>query len=119
MKVFKKTLLEANKAINAFNNKTGGFLGGITGTVDRMRPQKMIGPLRPGERRQRVPGVGFFDAVREAHKATGNEMSIGGYSAKKIAGSYIAASAAGRIATGGGIYKDKDGNTDVIGIPLI
>ena len=36
-----------------------------------------------------------------------------------IAGSYIAASAATRIATGGGIYRDGQGNNDIIGIPGI
>lgn len=36
-----------------------------------------------------------------------------------IAGSYIAASAATRIATGGGLYRDGNGNNDIIGIPGI
>ena len=36
-----------------------------------------------------------------------------------VAGSYMGVSAAGRIATGGGIYKDSDGNTDLIGVPFI
>ena len=36
-----------------------------------------------------------------------------------IAGAYMGVSAAGRIATGGGLYKDSDGNTDIIGVPFI
>lgn len=36
-----------------------------------------------------------------------------------IAGSYIAASGAARIATGGGVYRDGQGNNDIIGIPGI
>lgn len=37
----------------------------------------------------------------------------------KMAGTFVGASAAGRIATGGGVMKDKNGNTNVIGIPFI
>lgn len=37
----------------------------------------------------------------------------------KIAGSYIGVSAAARVATGGGLYKDKNGNTNVAGVPFI
>ena len=37
----------------------------------------------------------------------------------KIAKGYMAASAAARVATGGGLYKDNQGNTNVVGIPFI
>jgi len=37
----------------------------------------------------------------------------------RIAGSYMGLSAGYRLASGGGLYKDKDGNVDVIGMPLI
>lgn len=37
----------------------------------------------------------------------------------RIAGSYIAASGAARIATGGGITRDRNGNNNIIGIPGI
>lgn len=36
-----------------------------------------------------------------------------------IAGSYVGVSAVGRLATGGGVYKDGSGNTDLIGVPLV
>lgn len=62
---------------------------------------------------------GFFDHVKLAHM----DMKTGEYSAKKIAGSaaatYVTGASAFRLASGGGIYKDKDGNTDIIGIPGI
>lgn len=32
---------------------------------------------------------------------------------------YVGGSSAYRLASGGGIYKDADGNTDLIGIPFI
>lgn len=37
----------------------------------------------------------------------------------RIAGSYIAASSAARIATGGGVTRDRNGNNNIIGIPGI
>ena len=41
------------------------------------------------------------------------------WDARKIFGGMLGVSAAGRIASGGGIYKDSNGNTDIIGIPFI
>lgn len=43
----------------------------------------------------------------------------GSLNMKNIAGSYLTVSAAGRFATGGGIYRNKDGQTDFMGIPLL
>ena len=37
----------------------------------------------------------------------------------RVAGGFVAASAAARVATGGGIYKDRYGNTNLIGVPFI
>ena len=37
----------------------------------------------------------------------------------KIAGSYIGASAAMRVASGGGVTKDGNGNANLIGIPFV
>lgn len=37
----------------------------------------------------------------------------------KIAGSYLGASAVTRVATGGGIYKDAQGNTNLMGVPFL
>lgn len=37
----------------------------------------------------------------------------------KIAGAYIGVSAGARIASGGGLYKDRNGNTNLMGLPII
>lgn len=37
----------------------------------------------------------------------------------KIAGGYFAASAGARVVSGGGLYKDNQGNTNLIGVPLV
>lgn len=49
----------------------------------------------------------------------GVRSAANGWDGGKIAGSYIGASVAGRIATGGGIYKDGNGNTNLIGVPFV
>jgi hypothetical protein len=37
----------------------------------------------------------------------------------RVAGTFIGASAAARVATGGGLYKDRNGSTNIIGLPFI
>ena len=37
----------------------------------------------------------------------------------KIAGSYIGLSAGARVLSGGGLYKDRNGNENLIGVPFI
>ena len=46
----------------------------------------------------------------------GEEWRLSG---RRVAAGFVGASAFGRLASGGGIYKDADGNTDIIGIPFI
>lgn len=56
----------------------------------------------------------WYDMVM--NKGKEDEWRLSG---AKVAGAFVGASALGRLATGGGIYKDADGNTDIIGIPFI
>lgn len=37
----------------------------------------------------------------------------------RVAGTFVGASAAARLATGGGLYKDRNGSTNIIGLPFI
>ena len=37
----------------------------------------------------------------------------------RVAGTFVGASAAARLATGGGLYKDRNGGTNIIGLPFI
>lgn len=50
------------------------------------------------------------------NKGTTDEWRLSG---AKVAGAGIGLSGAGRLLSGGGVYKDADGNTDIIGIPFI
>ena len=103
--------LEANKAISgAFDFLTSGAKA-----VRNAAKQEFVNPVTGATEKMFTK----TEALKEGFKARSDEMSIGGYSAKKLAGSYIAASGTARIATGGGVYKDGSGNTDIIGIPFI
>ena len=57
-------------------------------------------------------------------KAISNAYHVGEGEARKlnykaIAGTYIGAAAAGRVITGGGLYRNSSGNADVAGVPFI
>jgi hypothetical protein len=49
----------------------------------------------------------------------GLRSSANGWDAGKIAGSYLGVATAGRVLGGGGIYKDGNGNTNLVGIPFV
>lgn len=51
----------------------------------------------------------------DAGKVTGRHY----YDARKVFGGLIGASAGARLLSGGGVYKDGNGNTDLIGIPFV
>jgi hypothetical protein len=60
----------------------------------------------------------FKESAKQLFKRDNGEYNFGAIAGSLLTG-YMGASAVGRIATGGGIYKDADGNTDLIGIPFI
>lgn len=111
-----KTILRSNEKISG---SLGGVFDGVTGSINNIfRRPRLQGPM-PADSTEKLR-MGIFDGIKEAHRGDPKAWdTIGGYSGRKIAGSYMGVSAAARIATGGGLYKDKDGNTDVIGVPLI
>lgn len=75
----------------------GDFLGG--GTRETIKNMKN--------------GDSFGKALKNAHTKDGK------IDMKRVAGTYVAASATGRIVSGGGLTKDKNGNNNIIGIPFI
>lgn len=60
---------------------------------------------------------GFGQIISEAAKDTWTKD--GSLQMGKIAGSYIGAASAYRVLSGGGIYRDANGNADLIGIPFV
>ena len=98
-----ETLLHSNKAINPTMSK---FTGGI----------EAVGRIVHGE------GVGealTTTFAKELGKDKEGKLIAKQWDVGKIAGSFFGVSAAARIATGGGLYKDKDGNPNIIGVPFV
>lgn len=54
-------------------------------------------------------------AIKQGHKKADGK----GYDMGKIAGTTFSLGVAGRIASGGGLYKDKYGNTNLPGVPFV
>lgn len=83
----------------SFGQKTGDFLGGgVRDTFNNMNKKDMK----------------FGEALKTAHRTPDGKLNM-----KRVAGTYVTASAVGRVASGGGITKDKNGNSNLIGIPFI
>lgn len=90
----------ANKTFAA---QTGDFFGG--GIRDTVKGYKNNG----GD---------LWGAFKKAHTkldANGKEV----IDLKRAAGTYMTASIGARIVTGGGLYKDRNGNTNLPGIPFL
>lgn len=96
-----------SKAINSIDNAMdAGSVFGKDGMI-----HKVFGTNEDAEKWWRI-GVKETD---DAGKVTGRHY----YDARKVFGGLIGASAGARLLSGGGIYKDRDGNTDLIGIPFV
>ena len=96
-----------SKAINSIDKAMdAGSVFGKDGMIHRV-----FGTDEDAEKWWRV-GVKETD---DAGKVTGRHY----YDARKVFGGLIGASAGARLLSGGGIYKDRDGNTDLIGIPFV
>lgn len=86
-------VLNSNTAIKAIDNFTG--LGTFTANL--------------------LDKKGFDGAA----KAAGYLTEKGEANIAKIAGGYLGVSAGARILSGGGLYRDKNGNANLIGVPFI
>ena len=65
-----------------------------------------------------VFGANENDLTRFTTKDADGNIT-GAYNAAKIAGSIGGLAIGYRFASGGGLYRDKDGNVDIAGIPFI
>ncbi|MGL5764618.1 MAG: hypothetical protein ACRCX8_03145, partial [Sarcina sp.] len=59
-----------------------------------------------------------FKSIKQGHMKKGANGQME-YNAGKIAGTVATVGVAGRIATGGGLYRDQYGNVNLPGIPFI
>lgn len=104
---FKKLTPRCSGAINSVDHAMdAGSVFGKDGMIHRV-----FGTAEDAEKWWRI-GVKETD---DAGKVTGRHY----YDARKVFGGLIGASAGARLLSGGGVYKDRDGNTDLIGIPFV
>lgn len=61
-----------------------------------------------------MAGDGFWNSLQAAHKNADGTLRW-----DRVAGTYAAAAIGSRVISGGGLYKDKYGNTNLPGIPFI
>lgn len=118
-----ENLAKHSGAFKAGKKATNFLAGGTRDTIKNLAKKDANGKAV----------MGFKDAVKNAHKVTtkitdpdvakqlgkkvGDMHSV--YSGKKIAGTVMGLSMAGRVVTGGGIYRDKNGNVNLPGVPFI
>lgn len=108
--VSKSVVKEFNKSASyKAGRSVGNFVaGGTRGTIKAL---KQADPATG----QKANGLGT--AIKMGHSTMVNGKPQ--LSAKKIAGTAIGASVAGRVVTGGGLYRDRYGNVNVPGVPFI
>lgn len=91
-----KTLLHSNQAINKIPKQLDNFMGA----------GQYVG--------RGIETGNWKEAANEVFKKSDGTLNAG-----KIAGSFIGASAVARVATGGGLARDRHGNTNIIGVPFV
>lgn len=95
---------------------TANFLGGgVKNTIRNMGEAK--GKQSFGTALKNAHMSPVRDAAGKIIKENGKVKM--NYDAKKIAGTAIGVSMAGRVVTGGGLYKDSNGNFNIPGLPFI
>ena len=115
---YEKITKEATEAVKDFVSKAanGKDINGFNKAINSIG-NNFFGALEYGNRVLKH-GEGFGEAFESTFKTMAadgtKKLNMG-----KIAGSYIGVAAAGRVLGGGGLYKDKNGNTDIIGVPFL
>ena len=104
-------LLHSNQAISKVTNPDG------TPVVPQVaRPKTMFGGIPTAIANSRRDGSsGLLKELQSTHRKADGKSWDGAV----IAGSFIAAGAGYRALSGGGAYRDSNGNTNVAGIPFI
>jgi hypothetical protein len=111
---FGKGNLNLSNKQTILNNKVNPTLGNKMGDA-------MIGGYRDMYRSAQsslAGGAGYKDAIRQGFNA-GFRNTNGTLNTARVAGGIATAGVAARVATGGGLYKDRYGNNNLIGVPFI
>lgn len=120
-----------NEAINKVGAKQlekGNIFGDLWGNVQLQRQAQEAGKAAfadmafvngKGVRRTKnVAGKGYMRAIENTFRNADGSVNYK-RAAGAAAGTYMGISAAGRIVSGGGLYRDSGGNFDIIGVPFI
>lgn len=117
---------------NKNTNTNSGPEGGPNGNGGNKGPNNSGGNEGPNERRSwkdyandYFGGIGdtykgvrdggnFWDALESAHKNDDGSLRW-----SRVAGTYAAAAVGSRVISGGGLYKDRYGNSNIPGVPFI
>lgn len=102
-------MLNSNQSINSVtemmtNPAAGGWAGGVTQSINAYRQ----GGKHEGD---------LFGAIKAAHKKDGDLN--GNWDYGRIAGSAMTAGIGYRVLSGGGAYRDQNGQTNIAGVPFI
>lgn len=121
-----------NKAINKLPKTIKSTVGGNTSVKmgKQLRKNKSIANVTQSSSAK--AGNFFGQGIRDSYKNIKAEQPLGAaiksahtnkatgqLSAKKMAGTAATLGVAGRVATGGGLYRDRYGNVNVPGVPFI
>jgi hypothetical protein len=90
-----------NKAINAIGNNA---FGGAEFANKLLKSGNITESL----------GSTFGKKGADSIRSFSNGVDVG-----KIAGSYLGVAAAGRVVSGGGVYRDANGQANLMGVPFI
>lgn len=103
-----KSILKGNEAINPLKSM-GKFVLGETNTGVR------------GTLKAMSKGDDFTKALGKAYKNAGTESikGLGDVNWKAVGGTYVGVAAAGRVLTGGGVYRDSTGNPNLPVVPFV
>jgi len=102
-----KGILEGNKAINS-------LFGGVE-WIGRILDNQGNSLSRTFKQGSKEIMEQFGDNPDELAK----RLSKADWDTGKIAGAYMGTAALGRVASGGGVYRDKSGNANLIGVPFV
>lgn len=100
----------SNKAKEKINKAFDKGFEGIPNSIK----DTFVGGIMDTHKNVTEGGQGIFEAIGNAHKNDDGSINW-----RRAAGTFMTTSAVARVASGGGLYKDRYGNPNLIGVPFI